>query len=87
MTRPPTRDWRNQAYGRRYRKVRAMLLAGSPPCHWCGAPATTADHEPPLELVGRPHFQLVPACAKCNFGRGNDVGRFAKRQVGPSRDW
>lgn len=56
-------------YDRRYQQARAALLANRPPCHWCGAEATTADHEPPIEIVGYNHLQLVPACARCNYGR------------------
>lgn len=78
MARPsPT----NQAYGRRYRRARAILLADNPPCHWCGAPATTADHEPPLSEVGHPHMHLVPACKPCNLGHRRP------RPVSPSREW
>ncbi len=65
----------NLAYGRAYRKARAELLAGGPRCHWqgpkCTGLATTADHNPPLEQVRRPHLSLVPACAACNYGRVN----------------
>lgn len=68
-----------------------MLLEGCPPCHWCAlkgivTPATTADHEPPLEVVGHPHYNLVPACAPCNYGRGNDA-RQADVPCPPSRVW
>jgi hypothetical protein len=72
-------------YGAKYRRARAVLLAGNPPCHWCGAPATTADHDPPVAVVGRPHLRLVPACRKCNFGRrgGGTPGPPPK----PSRRW
>jgi 5-methylcytosine-specific restriction endonuclease McrA len=79
MPRPGTRTERG--YGRAYQMARATLLATHPPCWWCGAPATTADHVPPLAEVGHPHYNLVPACKPCNSGRVN------KRQAGPSRDW
>lgn len=59
-----------RGYGNAYRRARAQLLAGNPVCHWgCGRRATTADHEPPIEVVGYPHLSLVPACGPCNFGR------------------
>lgn len=64
--RKPTRPY----YGPEYRRRRAEILADDPPCFWCGAPATTADHEPPVSVAG-PHLNLVPACRKCNSGRGN----------------
>lgn len=71
-------------YGAAYRRARAALLASHPPCHWCGAPATTADHDPPLSVVGENHLKLVPACKPCNFGRrGTPISAAAK----PSRPW
>lgn len=76
----------HRGYGAAYRRARAALLAGSPPCHWCGAPATTADHEPPIQVAGRPHLQLVPACATCNYGRRSNTPNLG-RSAPPSRDW
>lgn len=73
-----------RGYGWAYQKARARLLASNPPCHWCGAPATTADHLPPIEEVGHPHLSLVPACGPCNFGH---KAKRASRYPGPSRDW
>ena len=76
-------------YGPAYKRARAALLAGNPPCWWCGRPATTADHEPPLHRSPGPHLNLVPACAKCNYGRhapGRElVGEHGP--YGPSREW
>lgn len=71
-----------RGYGSAYRRARARLLADNPPCHWCGKPATTADHEPPMDVVGYPHLNLVPACGPCNFGRTR-----ALRHSTPSRSW
>jgi hypothetical protein len=61
----PTKSY--APYGRRYKK-RARMLYGLP-CHWCGAPATQADHLAPVSLGGR-DGPLVPACAHCNASRG-----------------
>lgn len=75
-----------RGYGTRYRQVRAAILAGNPKCYWCGGkhgPAVTADHEPPIAMVGRPHLNLVPACRHCNFGRGNS----SRGATSSSRDW
>jgi hypothetical protein len=74
-----------RGYGQAYRRARAALLASSPPCHWCGAPATTADHEPPIAVVGTPHLNLVPACRRCNFGRRR--GEPVHVVDSPSREW
>ncbi len=61
-----------RGYTAEYRRNRTQLLASTPPCHWCGAPATTADHCP-VPLVdggGSDLDNLVPACARCNSSRG-----------------
>jgi 5-methylcytosine-specific restriction endonuclease McrA len=73
-----------RGYGRPYQRARAALLADNPTCHWCPAPATTADHDPPIEAAGAPHLRLVPACEKCNYGRRS---RIVARPAGPSRPW
>lgn len=81
MPKPGTRQQRG--YGRAYQVARKALLATNPPCHWCGRPATTADHEPPMHVVGHPHLNLVPACRRCNFGRRAGSGSVAP----PSPVW
>lgn len=58
----------SRGYDREYRRKRAALLEGNPSCHWCGAPATTADHVPPLSEGGN-HDHMVPACHPCNSAR------------------
>ncbi len=75
---------KSRGYGRAYRQAREALLASHPRCHWCGAPATTADHEPPISVVGHVHLNLVPACQKCNLGRRGTPAPFASE---PSRVW
>jgi hypothetical protein len=57
------RTWagKSDRYNTQYRHERAALLATHPLCHWCGAPATTADHTP---------NGLMPACKPCNSARG-----------------
>ena len=40
-------------YGWAHQVARRRLLEGDPPCWRCGAPATQADHRPPLELAAR----------------------------------
>lgn len=56
-----------RGYGYHYQQARARLLAGGPPCHWCGRRADTADHWPPKSYGGALH-DLVPACRRCNYG-------------------
>jgi 5-methylcytosine-specific restriction enzyme A len=58
-----------------YRRNRALVLAGSPPCalrtHCDGAPATTADHVVPVAAGGTNTLSnLRPACLSCNAARG-----------------
>jgi len=76
-----------RGYGRPYQRARAAILEGNPPCHWCGDPATTADHEPPLAETGTPHLNLVPACRKCNYGRGHRRIAATANAAEPSRSW
>lgn len=55
---------------------RRTLLATNPPCHWCGAPATQADHlTPRAHAGGNDIANLVPACAACNAKRGGRTRR------------
>jgi len=59
-----------------YRRNRQALLAGNPPCHWCGKEGTkanplTADHLIEHDRGGSDDLDnLVPACRKCNSQRG-----------------
>lgn len=60
-----------RGYGAEYRRRRALVLEGNPRCHRCDAPATTADHVPPLRAFADPadwRGELLPACATCNYG-------------------
>ncbi len=59
----------DRGYGWAYQQARDALLASNPKCHWCPAPATTADHEPPIHVVGHAHLNLVPSCGPCNYSR------------------
>jgi 5-methylcytosine-specific restriction endonuclease McrA len=74
-----------RGYGWAYQQERARLLAAGPACVYCSAPATTADHRPPLSSFADPADwvgELVPACKRCNFGRynpANDPGRRRQR--------
>lgn len=59
-----TRQWR--------RKARRLY---DQPCHWCGAPADTADHLTPKAKGGTDHpDNLVPACRSCNSSRRDRGG-------------
>jgi hypothetical protein len=54
-----------RGYDAAYERARAALLASGPACRWCGAPATTADHYPPL-ATGHWSGSYLPACRRCN---------------------
>lgn len=59
-----------QAQDAEYARNRCVVLAGHPPCHWCGAPATTADHLLAVARGGTHALaNLVPACSPCNSSR------------------
>jgi 5-methylcytosine-specific restriction endonuclease McrA len=60
-----------RGYDRAYRKRRAVVVRGTPPCFYCGRPATTADHVVPVSKGGGSAANLVPACKPCNSRKGN----------------
>jgi 5-methylcytosine-specific restriction endonuclease McrA len=79
-----------QGRGWEYQKARKRLLSGSPRCVWCRErPATTADHVPPLGDFppGMWAGELVPACMKCNSGRGAAMTNKRTGQPKHSRKW
>ena len=52
--------------------VRALLAQ---PCAYCGAPATTLDHDVPVSRGGvHGPENVVPACASCNFKKHTKTG-------------
>jgi hypothetical protein len=54
-----------------YAQARKRTLAEHPDCHWCGAPATEADHLIPfIEGGENTDDNLVSACKPCNSKRG-----------------
>jgi 5-methylcytosine-specific restriction endonuclease McrA len=60
-----------QAQDPEYRRNRLIVLAGDPPCHWCGkSRATTVDHLLAVVHGGSNRLtNLVPACVSCNCSR------------------
>ena len=54
-----------------YAANRRALLADNPPCNWCGAVATEADHIIPHAAGGSDDLEnLTPSCRRCNASRG-----------------
>jgi 5-methylcytosine-specific restriction endonuclease McrA len=54
-----------------YKKNRKIILENSQyTCHYCNAPANTADHIIPVSKGGGHELSnLLPACTKCNSSR------------------
>jgi 5-methylcytosine-specific restriction endonuclease McrA len=54
-----------------YKKNRKIVLeASNNTCHYCNAPANTADHIIPVSKGGGHGIEnLLPACTKCNSSR------------------
>lgn len=89
---PRLKRWAGGGVTRR----RAAVLArdyddalGYTPCHWCGKPATTADHWPIARANGGPDTldNLVPACRPCNARRGAELYDERGGPPAPSRRW
>jgi hypothetical protein len=86
-------------YGRAYQRARRAVLVPGARCALrlvCdGAPATSADHDPPLALhthvPGAPCCALIPACLACQRHQGGLIrtGRWSGRRTAPSpsRAW
>ena len=58
---------------KRWKELRAQVLAEEPVCHWCRKkPSTQADHVIELAAGGDPYDRLgiVGSCASCNARRG-----------------
>ena len=52
------------------------MLAAKPWCVWCGAPASVADHQPPLSMFPHPSLWegvLVSSCVTCSAKQGAQV--------------
>ena len=64
----------NPVYGtKRWKELRAQVLAEEPTCHWCRKkPSTQADHVIELDAGGDPYDRsgIVGSCASCNARRG-----------------
>jgi hypothetical protein len=70
-----------RGHGADYERRRAALVGL--PCHWCGAPATTADYVKPWSKGGTLE-DLVPACGPCNYARGAAItNEGAPREISP----
>ena len=70
---------------KRWKEIRAQVLAEEPTCHWCRkAPATEADHLVELARGGEPYERanLVGSCKPCNSRRGS---AFQARRGGPRK--
>lgn len=74
-----------RGYGAPHRRARLIVLARDAyRCHWCGGPATEADHlgEKLPDPAG-----MVASCKPCNAERGARKGTALNRRPSPSRRW
>jgi 5-methylcytosine-specific restriction endonuclease McrA len=80
-----------RGYGAAWRRRRrAVLERDAYTCHWCGAPATQADHLVEKIRGGTDALaNLVASCAPCNARRGAQVAavRRSRARLRPSRRW
>jgi 5-methylcytosine-specific restriction endonuclease McrA len=60
-----TRRWRE--------RTKPAVLKRNGRCHYCGAPAVTADHALAVSNGGAHHdlANLLPSCGPCNAAKGN----------------
>ena len=68
---------------KRWKQVRAQVLAEEPVCHWCrNADSTEADHLVELARGGEPYDRsnLVGSCKPCNSRRGSAFQAKAAQQ-------
>ena len=74
-----------RGYGQAHRRARlAVLERDGYVCHWCGAPATEADH---LGAKVPDPAQMVAACKPCNAARGGRKRHASTARARPSREW
>jgi len=87
---------RRDAYGRpawassyATRLTRLVLQRDGAVCHYCGAPATTADHLVARSLGGSDEpANLVACCTHCNYSKGAGTRpATVRRPAPPSREW
>lgn len=71
---PFRRSPSSRAQDSEYRRNRATVLQGHPPCRYCGQPATQVDHVVPVSKGGTHSIaNLVPCCARCNRTKSDDT--------------
>ena len=86
----PYADRHAELSARKWRRIRAYVLSRSRICALCGKPgADTVDHIIPVSLGGSLYdlANLRPACAACNYKRGNGTRPPRPDPIPTSRDW
>jgi 5-methylcytosine-specific restriction endonuclease McrA len=72
----------NKIGGSKWRKIREQVFAiYGKQCHYCGYEdeVMTVDHLLPRSRGGDNSLEnLIPACRKCNYARGNKMDGFFK---------
>lgn len=61
-----------------WRKIRErILIRDDYTCAYCGQPANTVDHVLAISKGGTDEpDNLLAACSRCNYSKGNRAGRF-----------
>lgn len=72
-----------------YRAALELLARGEHRCAYCGAVASSPDHVPAIaehrHVRGSGCCRLVPACRRCNYGRGARLTNRRRRRSSPTR--
>lgn len=84
LTETPRPSFRDRGYGSEWDRIRARVLALTPRCRHCGAPATVVDHIVPLRAGGTHDLgNLQALCVKHHNAKTNSVDGGGWRRRGP----
>ena len=73
----PVKREQGTTYGRRWRRLRWLVLAASPACEICSRPATEVHHVKPISDGGEPYdpTNLKALCRQCHDDQHGDGRR------------
>lgn len=69
---------RSNGSSTQWRKIRErILIRDDYTCQYCAQPANTVDHIVPISKGGTDEaHNLLAACSRCNYSKGNRMNRF-----------